>query len=57
MPGYQELDSYLARLGKHKTGTACLYINKLADIDLSVLKEIVLYGVVDLKTKYQTWDR
>lgn len=30
-----------ARLGKHKVGKSCLYINKLADIDLGVLEEII----------------
>lgn len=33
--------SVLQRLGKHKTGVGCLYINKLADIDLNVLKELI----------------
>lgn len=31
----------LARLGKHKTGKSCLYVNKLADIDLEVLEEMI----------------
>ena len=31
----------LKKLGKHKTGVGCLYINKLADIDLKVLKGMV----------------
>ena len=31
----------LARLGKHSTGKSCLYVNKLADIDLTVLEEII----------------
>lgn len=31
----------LNKLGKHKTGVGCLYINKLEDIDLKVLKEII----------------
>ena len=31
----------LARLGKHSLGKSCLYVNKLADIDLAVLEEIV----------------
>jgi hypothetical protein len=31
----------LARLGKHSTGTSCLYINKLADVDAGVLEELV----------------
>jgi hypothetical protein len=31
----------LARLGKHSTGKGCLYINKLADVDVAVLGEMV----------------
>ena len=31
----------LARLGKHSGGTGCLYINKLADVDMGVLEEMV----------------
>lgn len=31
----------LARLGKHKTGVSCLYVNKLADVDVSVLETLV----------------
>jgi hypothetical protein len=57
MPGYQDLDSFLTRLGKHKKGAACLYVNKLADIDMSVLEELVLHSVGDLKKKYETWDQ
>ncbi len=34
-------DDKLARLGKHSTGKSCLYVNKLADIDLAVLEEII----------------
>ena len=34
-------DALFARLGKHKTGKSCLYINKLADVDLAVLEELV----------------
>ena len=29
------------KLGKHKTGASCLYINKLADVDMDVLRELV----------------
>ena len=39
--GFDEYPALLGRLGKHKTSKACLYINKLADVDLSVLEEIV----------------
>jgi hypothetical protein len=34
-------DALRARLGKHKTGGSCLYINKLADVDLTVLETMV----------------
>ncbi|MCA3696163.1 DUF1801 domain-containing protein [Aquidulcibacter sp.] len=34
-------EAILARLGKHSTGKGCLYINKLSDIDLGVLEELV----------------
>lgn len=34
----------LERLGKHRVGKACLYINKLADVDLDVLKELTQYA-------------
>jgi len=31
----------LKKLGKHKTGVGCLYINKLADVDVKVLEEMI----------------
>ena len=33
--------AYLEKLGKYKTGMGCLYINKLDDIDMEVLKEMI----------------
>lgn len=39
--GFPEYAELLARLGKHKLSKACLYLNKLADVDLAVLEEIV----------------
>ena len=48
MPGYQNYDPILARLGKHKTGKFCLYISKLADVDLQVLGELIGTGLKDL---------
>jgi hypothetical protein len=38
--GFPEYEALLAKLGKHKRSTACLYLNKLADVDLGVLEEI-----------------
>ncbi len=48
MPGYTDFSAILARLGKHKIGKSCLYINKLDDIDLDVLKELIAAGIEDL---------
>mgnify|MGYP003667137940 FL=1 len=55
MPGYRDLSDKLARLGKHKIGKSCLYINKLADIDMEVLREIVVDGVAYMTANYETW--
>ncbi|MGD2253759.1 MAG: DUF1801 domain-containing protein [Anaerolineales bacterium] len=41
MSGFEAYDSLLAKLGKFKTGKACLYINKLEDVDLPTLRELV----------------
>ncbi|MDG0866386.1 DUF1801 domain-containing protein [Candidatus Lucifugimonas marina] len=41
MPGFEEQTSLLERLGKHKIGKSCLYINKLADVDLDVLRQLI----------------
>lgn len=40
------------RLGKHKTGKACLYVNKLADIDVSVLAKIIQISYNTTSKKY-----
>jgi hypothetical protein len=43
----------LQKLGKHKGGLRqCLYINKLADVDLAVLKKILKGGVVEARKKW-----
>ena len=41
MSGFDEYDELLKKLGKYKTGKACLYINKLADVEISVIKELI----------------
>ncbi|MHA6267326.1 DUF1801 domain-containing protein [Aliiroseovarius sp. CAU 1755] len=52
MPGYADFGDILARLGKHKMGKSCLYVNKLADIDLDVLAELIRAGLRDLEQKW-----
>ncbi len=41
MSGFQQSEELMTRLGKHSTGKGCLYIKKLEDIDLNVLKELI----------------
>ncbi len=52
MPGYADFGHILDRLGKHKLGKSCLYINKLADVDMDVVAEIVQTGLEDLGTRW-----
>ncbi|KUM39353.1 DUF1801 domain-containing protein [Arthrobacter sp. EPSL27] len=47
-PGAAEL---LGRLGKHRTGAGCLYINKLEDVDQAVLAELVRSGYRHVMTE------
>ena len=41
---FPEYAALLERLGKHKAGKGCLYLNRLAYVDLSVLEEIIRYS-------------
>ena len=52
MPGFDEFEDLLSKLGKHSTGSSCLYIKRLADIDLPTLKKIVTKSVAKMKKKY-----
>ena len=45
MSGFSAYDALPANLGKHKTGKSCLYIKRLADVDLDVLRELVKQSV------------
>ncbi len=45
-------ENLLGRLGKHKAGKACIYINKLADVDQSVLGELVADSYRVVKARY-----
>ena len=52
MPGFSEYQSIMQRLGKHRTGRSCLYINKLDDIDLAVLEDLIRHGMDTMKQKH-----
>jgi hypothetical protein len=50
---FPERPELLAKLGKHKTGKACLYIKKLADVDMAVLEKLVTRSVQFMLAKYK----
>lgn len=54
MPGFEQYENLLARLGKHKIGRSCLYINKLADVDLDVLQELISASVAHMRRAHAT---
>ena len=53
MAGFDNYGELLDRLGKHKTSVSCLYINKLADVDEEVLRELIAHSVAEMRTRYQ----
>lgn len=53
MPGLDRYGPYLRKLGKHTTGRSCIYIKRLADVDLGTLKELVQESVTTLKQMSQ----
>jgi hypothetical protein len=40
--GFRGRDEMLAELGKHSTGKGCLYVKKLADVDMAVLERMII---------------
>lgn len=53
MPGYGDFGDLMDRLGKHKLGKSCLYLNNLDDVDEEVLRELIAAGLKDLATRWQ----
>lgn len=47
-----EADALFARLGKHKTGKSCLYVTKLADVDMAVLERLVALSWEAMNDRY-----
>lgn len=48
----QHQQELLAKLGRHKMGKACLYVRKLADVDLAVLEQLIRDSVAEVKRRY-----
>ena len=51
MSGFDEYDNLLSKLGNHSTGKSCLYIKKIEDVDMGVLKELVEKSVAHMKNQ------
>ncbi|MAO65938.1 MAG: hypothetical protein CL666_13165 [Balneola sp.] len=54
MSGFSNYDDLLDKLGKHKTGKSCLYINNLADIEEDILKKMIALSVEYMRENYET---
>ena len=52
MAGFGDYDELLTKLGKFKTGRACLYVNKIEDIHLPTLKKLIRASFRYMKKKY-----
>ena len=52
MPGFSSHAALLSGLGKFRTGKSCLYVNRLDDVDLSVLEELVRESVAEMRRRY-----
>lgn len=52
MGGFQRHDELMNKLGKYKTGKSCLYVKKLEDIDLDVLRQLVAESVDYMRQSY-----
>ena len=53
-PGFEGSADLLARLGKHKSSVSCLYLNKLSDVDMDVLRELATRSLDGMRERYPT---
>ena len=49
MPGFEQYDNLLGKLGKHSIGKSCLYIKKTGDVDMEVLRDLVQHSYQHMK--------
>lgn len=51
MNGFKKYEELLSKLGRHKLGKSCLYINKLEDVDIDILKVLISDSCNYIKSK------
>lgn len=54
--GFDGFDDLRARLGKHKVGKSCLYVNKLSDVDQDALREMIRRSVAQMRVRKDAGD-
>ncbi|HVS14755.1 MAG TPA: DUF1801 domain-containing protein [Thermoanaerobaculia bacterium] len=52
MDGFSGYPELMAKLGKHKTGRSCLYVNRLDDLDREVLRRLVERSVAAMRARH-----
>lgn len=52
--GFEGYEDLLARLGKHRTAVSCLYITRLAAVDMGVLEELVARSIAHVRGEPST---
>lgn len=52
MAGFESFAPLMARLGKYKTGKSCLYLKRLADVDLDALRELIHASIQATRARY-----
>ena len=52
MPGFADYGPLLAKLGKHGVGKSCLYVKRLADVDLDVLRSLIAKSVEHMRATH-----
>lgn len=50
--GFDGHATLMTRLGKHKTGKSCLYINRLGDIDMAVFERLCVDSLAEMDRRY-----
>ena len=54
MAGFSRYDDLMSRLGKYKTGKSCLYIKRLDDVDLDVLRDLIEQSVAYVSRRWSS---
>ena len=52
MAGFDKFDNLMSKLGKYKNSKSCLYVKKLEDIDLGILKELIAESIKLVSKRY-----